>query len=125
MATEIREWVDIARDFQDTLVLGNGASIAIDTGFSYGSLLRKAREDRLITKPVDALFKHMNSSDFELVLRCISIAEFVNRALEIQDRKTDKVHQDIRDALIQTAQEIHPKHKDIYNTPAFLDQWIR
>ena len=101
MATEICNWLDIAGDFQDTLVLGNGASIAIHAGFKYESLYDKARTGGPITESVNALFKHMNSSDFELILRCVSIAEFVNRALEIEDGKTHEVYETIRNTLIK------------------------
>jgi len=41
---QLKNWSDIANEFQDTLVLGNGASISIDQRFDYRSLLQKARE---------------------------------------------------------------------------------
>ena len=40
----VTEWADIADNYKDTLVLGNGASIAVDPRFAYGSLLQVARE---------------------------------------------------------------------------------
>ena len=110
MVTEIHNWVDIADEFQDTLVLGNGASIAIDSGFNYSSLLDKARKQSLITSTLDGLFDNMKSDDFELVLHHVSIAESINRVLGIKDGKTHDAYENIRTALIQTVQEIHPEH---------------
>ncbi|MBN1508905.1 MAG: DUF4917 family protein [Sedimentisphaerales bacterium] len=111
MAMTLGKWLDIAPDYKDTLVLGNGASIAIHDAFNYKSLLEKARAESLITKPVDTIFKEMKTRDFELVLRYISIAEYVNRALGINDSKIHTAYEHVRKALIETVQKVHPRYQ--------------
>ncbi len=113
MAPVIHEWSDMAEDFRDTLVLGNGASIAIHDHFQYPSLLQKARDEGLITKRLAAVFQKMKTEDFELALRYMSIAEFVNEALGIEDGETQEAYKDIRNALIRTVRKVHPEHEPI------------
>lgn len=103
----IQQWNEIKEDFTDTLVLGNGASIAVDRKFSYKSLLETARTEKFITKDVERVFKHFGTNDFEFVLHVIFQAHHVNQALSIKDSKTERVYRDIQAALIQAVQEVH------------------
>lgn len=51
MPYEIRRWEEIAGDFQrGTVLVGKGASIAIDRGFAYEALLQVARRRGLQPK---------------------------------------------------------------------------
>src|SRR4030042_5142733 len=111
MEIMIHNWLDIATDYRDTLVLGNGASIAIHHAFNYRSLFQRAQEESLIIPGLATIFTEMKTGDFELVLRYISIAEYVNRALGIKDSKIHTAYEDVRKALIETVQKIHPMYK--------------
>ncbi|SNR79208.1 DUF4917 family protein [Pseudomonas segetis] len=114
MPHDIHHWEDIASDFQRGAVLiGNGASIAVNTDFGYATLLQEARSRGLLTAEVEELFRSFGTSDFELVLRLVWHATRVNSALQIPDGLTVQVYQDIRQALIETVRAVHPAHAEI------------
>lgn len=114
MPFEIHDWNDIADGFErGTVVIGNGASIAVDPGFRYQSLLDEARRRGLFTAEIEDLFRSFDTADFELVLRLVWHATKVNSSLGIPDGLTDRVYQDIRRALIETVREIHPQHFEV------------
>jgi hypothetical protein len=104
---------EIEQDFRDTLLLGNGASMALDPCFSYKSLLQRARDDGLVTEAVQSIFSYLNSSDFELVMRMLRHAFHVNRALSIAETLTDRTYLNLRNALIRTVRAIHLGHAQV------------
>ncbi len=90
MPYEIRDWEEIAGDFErGTVLVGNGASIAVDRNFGYDALLQEARRRGLLTAQVEDLFRSFDTNDFELALRLVWHATMVNSALQIvaADRK--------------------------------------
>ena len=113
MRMETRSWCEIEDDFQDALLLGNGASIAIREGFSYSALLDEARTSGLITEGLRAVFEHLETSDFELALRVLWHAEAVNRALGVPDNRTSEAYRDIQKALITVVKDKHPLYGDV------------
>jgi hypothetical protein len=65
MPYDIHCWEDIAGDFErGTALIGNGASIAVNTNFGYGALLQEARRRGLLTAEVEELFRSFGTSDF-------------------------------------------------------------
>lgn len=106
----IWDWNDLADDFKDTLLVGNGGSMAVDRCFSYGSLLERARVEALITTDIQKVFDYFKTEDFELVLRMIWNTYHVNRALGIEDEVTTKAYHDVREALVRAVRSIHPPH---------------
>jgi len=113
MPTRVRSWADIAGDFNDGLVLGNGASIAFDADFSYRSLYQKARDLKLITSDLERVFKFFKTSDFERVLRMLWHAQNVNKALKVSEKKTSRAYRTVKNALIGVIREIHPTYGDV------------
>ncbi|MDE8809498.1 DUF4917 family protein [Aeromonas hydrophila] len=109
----IEQWLDIADDFSEALLLGNGASRAVDNCFSYDSLKLRAEDLGLLNENVTKLFEFFNTSDFELVLRLIWQASNVNKALNIADGNTYEAYIHVRECLINAVQDIHPQHADI------------
>ena len=110
MNTEIKNWNDIKNKYTDTLLLGNGAGIAIDQSFSYSSLLKHAINKKHLLEEIRGFFYILNTEDFELVLRLIWQANYVNKILRVVDKKSQKVYRDIQNALIKSVREIHPAH---------------
>jgi hypothetical protein len=110
---EINDWLDIATNYTDALVVGNGASIAIDPAFTYSALLGAAREDGLITGDLEALFEYIGTPDFELVLTMLWHAYHVNRALGVDEAATTATYAVFRDALIATVQKHHATYTQI------------
>lgn len=109
----IEQWLDIKDDFSEALLLGNGASRAINDSFSYDSLKIHAERHGLMDDNVRKLFRYFNTNDFELILRLIWQANNVNSALEIEDRATHQAYLHVRECLINAVRNIHPQHADI------------
>lgn len=106
-------WKELEDKFCEGIVLGNGASIAIDPRFSYSSLFENAKEKGLITTNVAKIVNHLRTKDFELVLRMLWHAYHINRALEIDDSATSKAYEDLREALIQAVRQIHVEYAQV------------
>ena len=116
MTSVILNWRDIAEDYQDNILLGNGASIALSRQFQYEALLKKAREEGRIGEELSVLFDYFDTHNFELILTRLQHANAVNSALKIDDEHSKKINQAydrVRQALIETVLENHPKHGDV------------
>jgi hypothetical protein len=106
-------WKEIQAEFNEGIILGNGASMALDEGFSYASLFDNAKQNGVITKNVSKVFKHLKTKDFELVLQMLWHAYRINRALDIKDAITSKAYEDLRFALIQSVRDIHVEYDQV------------
>jgi uncharacterized protein DUF4917 len=109
----VHPWEDLRGEFDDTLLLGNGASIAFDGRFSYRSLYESAQAEDRITEGLSNVFKHLKTTDFEKTLRVLWHAQSVNEALEVSDNATSEVYRDLRSALIETVRSIHVEYADV------------
>ena len=103
----IFQWKDISKDFADCLILGNGASMAVDSSFSYKNLFAEAEDTGLITKDVSSIFDHLKTKDFELVLRILWHAYHVNQALGLEEDRTTRAYDSVRKSLIKAVRSIH------------------
>lgn len=108
----IRKWEEIKDEFQDGLLLGNGASIAIHAGFDYRSLYQAAQENGHLPDAVAQVFASFGVNDFELVLRRLWHAKVVNEALGIQAGRVEEAYLQVRSSLIATVRDIHISHVD-------------
>jgi len=115
LPTEIMDWKDIGDQFDGAILVGNGASIAVDQSFHYGSLKQHAIDNGLLTKDVESIFDFFHTDDFELILRIVWQSTNVNKSLDIDDDKTEQAYQHIRDCLIAAVRDIHPEHEAISN----------
>jgi hypothetical protein len=113
--TKIYEWKDIKDNFKDKLVLGNGASIAVWDDFHYDSLYDEAHKSGKISDNLEGLFDKYQTRDFEFILKQLRQARIVNRALEIEEKRTLNSYRLLREALIQTIISIHPLYEDVNN----------
>ena len=108
---EIVNWNEIQENFKDgTLILGNGASMAVHQPFGYASLRLAAQESGHITQSVADVFTAFGTDDFELVLRRLWQAKLVNQSLQVEAGKVEKAYQQVRGALIATVRDIHISH---------------
>jgi hypothetical protein len=111
--TKIHQWSELAPDFRDSIILGNGASSSVSTSFSYSSLFDWASEKKLFTPDVRKVFKHLNNTkDFEFVLRILWHATHVNRALRVKEKVTENTYKKVQAALIRTVHDTHVKYQD-------------
>lgn len=116
MAYEIHTWSEIQADFTDTLLLGNGASIAVHGGFGYKNLYAEAVKQKALgdAEPVFQAFGH-DIFDFELVLRRLWYARQVNEALKAPAESVEMAsdaYAKVRRALISIVRATHVKYED-------------
>jgi hypothetical protein len=105
----ILEWADLQKENWDALLLGNGASIAIDDRFRYPSLYEKAypKEEKSTERK---LFEKLKTSDFEQVLLACRHAELVNDILEKDGDEIKRISTSIRKSLIDAVRAVHPEY---------------
>lgn len=107
---ELADWNELraATPFSGLLV-GNGASMAVWKNFSYDSLFEKAETTR--NKPLSqtelAVFKAMNTSNFEPILSALKTAMRVNAVLTISSSSPRNRYFAIKEALIHAIRSVH------------------
>ncbi|MFV0547624.1 MAG: DUF4917 family protein [Limnobaculum xujianqingii] len=109
----IHPWLEIAQRYNETILLGNGASIAVSPRFAYRSLLEHVRQRNNLAEDVSRLFAFFETEDFELILRIVWQASNVNKSLKIQDERTHEAYIRIRECLIQAVRDVHPEHNEV------------
>lgn len=110
----IHKWEEIKDDYVDgSLIIGNGASIALHSKFEFSSLKEEAEKLELFNEDIVKLFEEFQTTDFELILRLVWHAKLVNTHLGIVDQKIDSAYNNIKDALIRVVKEVHCEHSDI------------
>lgn len=107
---EIKKWNDIKGNYnQGTLILGNGASMAVHSRFGYSDLYEEAK-DKGYLGDAQAVFDKFDTRDFELVLRHLWHSLLVIDALSLTGPGIDEIkraYADVRSALIKTVQNTH------------------
>ena len=109
---EIDTWADISAESWNSLLLGNGTSIAIHNEFAYPTLHSVADAKGLLatTAPI---FAKLGTTDFEHVLLACWYAEHVNVALGNPSADITAAYAEVRTALIQAVHSVHPVHADV------------
>ncbi len=122
MAT-INQWAEIKANYDDTLLLGNGASIAVNPDFAYRSLCEKLAElssDGQLT----ALFEQFETQDFELILHRLWIATQVNQQLGVAENASTEKYKLLRNLLIECVSQNHPEHCEVSDKLAKIRTFI-
>ncbi len=124
---DLRVWDDLSDDFlphadavnTTALLIGNGASIAVDNNFNYPSLLESAAPSHLER----SLFEMTASSNFETVLYWLVHARQVCQRLGLPTQVIDEQYSHIRDLLIRSVTAIHiDRHR--FGPPAGLGDFL-
>jgi hypothetical protein len=126
MPSSLNRWDQIRRDFTDSILIGNGASLAVSSNFAYSSLLEFAhapeRKYRLAQGDRRA-FTIVNETDFERVLLEVDRARQLATHAGIADASPlARQYRRIRQALIGAVGEIHPRHEAIAEERHLLTQ---
>lgn len=111
-----------------TLILGNGASIAVNSSFSYTNLFEKACNDSILNQISKDLFGTLTTTDFELVMNKLRQAYIINKVLQLDTNDiVPQTYDNIRQSLIKTIKEIHVQYADaisqIDNIRQFLEKF--
>ncbi len=110
---KLHDWLGIEKQFGNYLLLGNGASIAIDTRLSYRSLYEEVCNSGKLNNELLDMFEYFETSNFEFIMKLLLEASKVNNVLHIKDNKTREYYHLLRDALISTVRDIHPTYASI------------
>ncbi|CAG2154655.1 DUF4917 family protein [Cupriavidus numazuensis] len=125
MPLPIVAWEELAHNYRGTILLGNGASIAVDRRFQYRSLLEHAREENLLPEDAQRLFDFFDTQDFELILRIVWQATNVNRSLQIPDEQTHAAYLRVRDCLIEAVRDVHPEYQEVREHLPHIHRFLR
>lgn len=111
-SVDIQAWSSVSAEGWSSLLLGNGASIAIHKEFAYPTLHGVADAKGLLaaTAPI---FAKLGTTDFEHVLLACWYAEHVNRALGAPSVDISAAYAEVRTALIEAVHSVHPVHADV------------
>ncbi|SCL85446.1 DUF4917 family protein [Sporanaerobacter sp. PP17-6a] len=97
-----------------SVILGNGASIAVDDCFKYNNLFEQACKDSILNQTSKSLFKALKTNDFELVMNKLRQACIVNKVLNLDSEKVAmKTYDNIRSSLIEAVEETHVNYNDV------------
>lgn len=125
---DLRKWSEIADDFEDTLVLGNGASVALYPRFKYNSLKEEAYERGYLSEEAEessnidsestptsaeGVFELLGTDDFERVLNLLWHAKYVNDLLSIDEEETAISYGLVKGALVKTVQAVHCEYPQV------------
>ena len=91
------------------LLLGNGASMAVWHDFYYDSLFEKTKSvaEKPLSQTELSVFDALNTRNFEHVLSALKTASKVNKALAISSASPRKRYYAIKEALINSTQDVH------------------
>lgn len=109
MVGKIHEWNEIKDKYTESIILGNGSSIAIHENFRYTSLHERATELNFINSDLNTLFERFGTNDFEAIMHKLLQAEAVNDSLLIDSEPVKNAYDACRTALIKVVQNIHPE----------------
>ncbi|EGT7920581.1 DUF4917 family protein [Salmonella enterica] len=125
MSFTIHPWFELAQRYDGTILLGNGASMAVSPRFGYGSLLEHVTQSESLEEDACRLFDFFKTKDFELILRIVWQASNVNKSLEIEDARTHEAYLRIRECLIQAVRDVHPEHHEISGQLPYLYDFLK
>tara|TARA_B110001469_G_scaffold122895_1_gene134161 strand:+ start:5667 stop:6662 length:996 start_codon:yes stop_codon:yes gene_type:complete len=101
----IENWASLKLDNDPVVLLGNGASRAIDNdSFDYPSLLSRAK----LRESIQNVFASIGESDFEKALRLLEITKNTNSLIGVEETVTAEHVEEIRSGLINAVRSIHP-----------------
>lgn len=113
MVSKIHKWDEIKEKYNQSIILGNGSSIAVNQKFQYESLYQKATELNFINSELNSLFNSFDTKDFEAIMHKLLQAEKVNESLSVDNNAILKAYKTCRESLIKIIQNIHPEYNDI------------
>lgn len=110
---ELAPW-NLVLEMQDwaSLLLGNGASMAVWDGFGYTSLYDEAVGDTLGERD-EAVFEALDTRNFEAVLRDLRAAALINDALGVDAVPHLECYERVRHALVDAVHGVHIPWVDV------------
>ncbi len=91
----------------NSLILGNGASMALDSAFSYKSLYEYASTKGSHRNAITPIFQGLDTTNFEHVLRVLSDIKKLALHFGISESSIDTASAAVRNALIEAVNKKH------------------
>ena len=108
----INQWSSIEDQFKNSsILLGNGFSINFSDTLRYRNLYDSFIQNCSIESK--SLFSKFQTQNFEKVLESIEIAKSVCETLKIDIKFFKEIKSEIRQGLIDSINQIHPRHDDV------------
>lgn len=108
----IKEWRELEDEDWNSLLLGNGASIAVSKQFCYGTLYEVAEKEGML-RDAKNIFEKLKTTDFERALLACWYAKVVNESLVGSSNIVDCAYESIRTALIGAVKKVHSPFRSI------------
>lgn len=110
------------------LILGNGASIAVNDCFFYTTLFDIACSNSILDTTSRELFDKFQTTDFEFILNRLRQASIINNVLNLDnDNIASQSYDNIRNSLIGAVKATHIKRSDVVfqidNMRIFMEQF--
>jgi len=115
---KLSTWARIAEQFAEGAILvGNGASSALNEGFRYESLydVARSRVEHPLSELDAAVFDLLGTRDFEAILGSLKLAREVCRQSGHETGTIDARYSSIRTALLEAVHSVHPEQATIPN----------
>jgi hypothetical protein len=103
LSARLRPWSELGDAGWPSLLVGNGLSINVWSGFSYDRLYDEATLDTAAAQ----LFAELRTSNFEHVLEVLMHAELVLDALGRSAARATRLYRSVRDSLFETVRAVH------------------
>ena len=116
-----------AKDKKPHLLLGNGFSIAYNPSiFSYNALLQHITNKNSITPTAKALFKKLQTSDFETVINYLSITASTLKIIDAKQYQTliealNAEEEALKNSLAEALATLHPDRPMNINDQSYLN----
>lgn len=98
------------------LLLGNGFSCNIWSEYSYSSLLKYSQDQRikpLLNEDILQIFRNLNTSNFEDVLKALTLTAIVKEAIGEDTYEVLELYENVRNNLFNTVHATHIQYKDL------------
>ncbi|WP_167288710.1 DUF4917 family protein [Nocardioides seonyuensis] len=109
---ELPDWQTYSSDEWPTLLIGNGLSINLWSGFAYDSLFSEASDQGDLAGPAESIFDELDTTNFETVLECLHHARIVLKALGDDVAEVEATYGEVRDALLSAVSAAHVDWND-------------
>lgn len=107
-AIGVMPWAELEADFEGSdILLGNGFSIAIHSGFRYDTLFVEFLDS--LGPHASTIFQRFGTSDFEAILADLTAAARVNDILGLPTTRVARTAHILREGLIRAVESVHPR----------------
>ena len=126
MPETIYYWEQLKPFYNGSILVGNGASLAISDNFKYENFYEFAIKNTGVNNEIQKVFDCFDTHDFELVLRKLSQAYNVNQIFNIQDGNIIyNYYKVVQEALISAVKIMHPEYITVEKEISSLYEFIK